>query len=276
MTDFPIRLIATDLDGTLLDHQGQMVPENVGAIRAAQEMGVTVAVATGRFPENAYLKMQDSGLACPIMGENGANIMDAQLRPLAMHVMDTEAAKRTLEVILSFGADSFIFGHRTICTTRPDGHHHSELSQGERIVKLGIGYVHGPEAAREIVLGPVHKFYICDNVPLAPLRRALREIPGIAVTRSAENNVEVMPRGVDKGSGLKEFAAYLGVPMQQVMALGDHDNDAPMLRAAGFGVAMGNGSERAKKAARFLTADCREGGFARAVERFVLGGEREE
>ena len=143
-------------------------------------------------------------------------------------------------------------------------------------MKLGIGYVHGPEAAREIVLGPVHKFYICDNVPLAPLRRALREIPGIAVTRSAENNVEVMPRGVDKGSGLKEFAAYLGVPMQQVMALGDHDNDAPMLRAVGFGVAMGNGSERAKKAARFLTADCREGGFARAVERFVLNGEREE
>lgn len=270
MTDLPIRLIATDLDGTLLDYRGEMVPENIGAIRAAQEMGVTVAIATGRFPENAYLKILDSGLTCPIMGENGASIVDEQLRPLSMHAMDPEAARRTLEIIRDFGADSYIFGYKVICTTRIDAHHHSELSQGDRIGKLGIRYVHGMDAAEEMVRGPVHKFYICDNVPLEPIRRAIKEIPNVAVTRSAQFNVEVMAKGVDKGSGLKELAALLGVPMAQTMALGDHDNDAPMLKAAGWGVAMENGSEKAKKAARFITADCREGGFARAVEKYVL------
>lgn len=273
MNRLPIRLIATDMDGTLLDHRGQIPPENVRAVLEAQKRGVTVAIATGRFPENAYLKLQDSGLTCPILGENGACIVDERLRLLAMRVMDRAAAARTLDIILAAGADSFIFGHKIICTTRPDAHHHSELSQRDRIVRLGIGYTHGPEAARDMLRGPVHKFYICGSVPLEPIRRALMDVPDISVTCSAANNLEVMPKGVDKGTGLEEYAAYLGVPMAQVMALGDYDNDIPMLRAAGYGVAMMNGSERAKCAARFLTADCAEGGFARAVEKFVLNGE---
>ena len=155
MNRLPIRLIATDMDGTLLDHRGQIPPENVRAVLEAQKRGVTVAIATGRFPEN------------------GACIVDERLRLLAMRVMDMAAAARTLDIILAAGADSFIFGHKIICTTRPDAHHHSELSQRDRIVRLGIGYTHGPEAARDMLRGPVHKFYICGSVPLEPIRRAL-------------------------------------------------------------------------------------------------------
>jgi len=266
----PIRLIATDMDGTLLADDGRIPPENIRAIRAAQERGITVALATGRFPENAYLKLLDQGLSCPIMGENGANIVDEHLRPLAMHAMETEAAKRALEILLASGAACFIFGHRCVCTTRLDDRHHSELSHGDRARALGITYYHGPDAARELVSGPVHKFYVCNNVPLEPIREQLQTVPGLWITRSGDYNIEVMPQGIDKGHGLREYAGYLGVPMSQVMALGDHDNDAPMLRAAGWGVAMANASEEAKKAARYVTADYRACGFARALEKYAL------
>ena len=83
-------------------------------------------------------------------------------------------------------------------------------------------------------------------------------------------NIEIMPAGMDKGKGVRDMARAMGVSMDQVMALGDENNDIPMLRAAGFGVAMGNASEETKNAARFITASNAEEGFALALETYVL------
>ena len=266
----PIRMIATDMDGTLLDAYGLIPMDNLRAIRKAQEKGIQVVIASGRFPINAFLKIQESDLKCPIMGSNGAHLTDENLRTLATHAMKKDAAQQVLDIVLRSGADCFIFQENALCTTRLDAVHHSELSHGDKVRALGFTYFHGPEAAKEFVEAPVHKFYICNNVPLEPIRQDLEHVPGILITRSGEYNIEVMPQGVDKGSGIREMAALLGIPMSQVMALGDHDNDIPMLRAAGWGVAMGNACDAAKRAAKAVTADHRACGFARAVEKYAL------
>ncbi len=270
MTIKPIRLIATDVDGTLLNDGGVIPERNLRAIQAAQEKGITVAISSGRFPENVYLLLEDYQLRLPIIGANGGRITDENLRTLSEHEMPSPTAREVLELLIDVKADFFIFGHRALCVSRKDGVHHSELSQGERVTRLGFSYYRGIEEARAFVNRSVYKFFICNNVPLAPLRETLKTIKGIEITQSNERNIEVMPAGINKAMGVRELAGILGVPMDRVMTLGDESNDVPMLRCAGFGVAMGNGSEEAKAAARYVTADNNQCGFAQAVEKYAL------
>ncbi len=267
----PIRLVATDMDGTLLASGGILPEDNIRAIRAAQEKGVVVAIASGRFVENAYIVLQEHGLRCPIIGANGAETVDENLRPLSEHFMDPAAARRVHDVLTAAEADYFIFARRAVCTARQSNPHHSELSDGEKITALGFTYLHGPQAAWECCQKPVHKFFVCNNhVSLAMLREQLSQIPGIELTQSAETNIEIMPTGIDKGMGVKDLARSLGVPLAQVMTLGDQENDIPMLRVAGYGTAVANASPATKAAARYITADHDACGFARALEKYVL------
>lgn len=275
MTEDPVRLIATDIDGTLLNERKEISPRSLRAIRDARERGITVAIASGRFAENVYVLLEQYGLRLPIIAINGARVVDENLRDLSISTMEPRAARETLDTLLSWGSDYFIFGDRFICTSSRELTHHTELSQGERMKEMGFRYYHGPAEAREAVHYPVYKFFVCNNVPLEPVRAALSGIPGVDLTSSSVRNVEVMPTGVDKGTGIREMARALGVPLRQVMALGDESNDIPMLKAAGYGVAMGNGSETAKQAARYTTASNDQEGFAKAVEKWALGKETE-
>ena len=267
----PIRLIATDVDGTLLNKSRQIPERNLRAIRAAQEKGITVAISSGRFPENVYVLLQDYGLRCPIIGTNGADVIDEDLNRLSETFIAPEAALGVLSELVRLGSDFFMFARQAVCTSRKTRKHHSELSFGDRIRALGFAYYHGPEEAAMLAgQGIAHKFFVCDNVPLLQVRKALGGIPGIDLTQSSANNIEVMPLGIDKGIGVRKLADSLGIPMAQVMTLGDEGNDIPMLRAAGFGVAMANGSAEAKAAAKYVTDTNDNCGFAKAIEAYAL------
>lgn len=266
----PIKLIATDIDGTLLSPRGIITERSLRAIRAVREKGVTVAIATGRFPENAFLLLEDYGLRLPIIGVNGGRCVDENLQELSSHAMEPEAVRQVLDVLLAADADFFIFGDRSVCAATKQRKHHSELSHGERIKAMGLHYYHGREEVEACIQRPVYKFFVCDNVPLPPLRETLSGIPGIDLTQSWYNNIEIMPTGVDKGLGVRDMAQALRLSMDQVMTLGDQSNDIPMLKAAGWGVAMGNASEEAKSAARRITASNAEEGFALALETYAL------
>ena len=270
MPSLPIGLIATDIDGTLLRDEGVISQRNLRAIRAAQKKGVVFAIASGRFPENAFVLIQDYGLSCPIIGSNGARVLDENMRDIARHPMDRDAARRVLDILIALGADFFLFSDRSLCTSRTDLVHHSELDYGERIPGLGFAYRRGLDAARSMVETTVYKFYVCNNVPLDPVRRALRDVPRVELTRSGAYNLEVMPVGVNKGRGVVDLAARLGVPMDRVMTLGDEDNDLSMIRAAGSGIAMGNATDAVKQAAFYVTDTNQRDGLAQAIERFAL------
>ena len=270
MLDLPIRLIATDIDGTLSNGHGKIPERNIRAIERAREKGIVFAVASGRFAENVYLLMEDCGIRCPVVGTNGARIVDENLKTLSEHRMNPNAARQVVEALIDYGTEYFIFSDRAICIGSQTGVHHSELSQGDRVRALGFTYYHGPDEARALAERCVHKFFITNQKPLEPIREALRGISGIDLTQSAANNIEVMPQGVDKGKGVRDLADLYGIPMSQVMTLGDESNDIPMLKAAGYGVAMGNGSDEAKAAARFITGSNKDCGFAEAIEKYAL------
>ena len=98
----------------------------------------------------------------------------------------------------------------------------------------------------------------------------LKLIKGIYVTSAGKNSIEIMKDGVNKCSGVKELAAMHGIDMKNVMTLGDYNNDMPMIRAAGLGVAMGNALDDVKACADYVTDTNDHDGVAKAIEKFVL------
>lgn len=270
-TEKPIRLIASDVDGTLLNSRGEISPENIAAIRAAHEQGIIFAIASGRFPENVYVRIREYGLSCPIIGTNGCCITDESLHPIFTAAMEPQAAEEVMQVLFDFKADFFMFNTHSICTSSVSLPHHSEISQPGKIEALGFTYYHGRTEMEQCVKLPVHKYYICEGRPGDPLWQRLQKIPGIALTQSGDTNIEVIPVGVDKASGVAMLARHYGIPLSQVMTLGDHENDIPMLAVAGWGVAMGNATENARNAARIVTATNDQNGLAQAIRTYALG-----
>lgn len=115
--------------------------------------------------------------------------------------------------------------------------------------------------------------FVCieqDSEKLHALGRLLETLPGLEITSSWADNYELMPRGVSKGRAVQELAEQMGIGPDQVMTLGDFDNDLSMIEYAGFGTAMGNASPRVKAAAKYVTLTNDEDGVAAAIRKFVL------
>ncbi|MHC1786205.1 MAG: Cof-type HAD-IIB family hydrolase [Christensenellales bacterium] len=270
-----IRLVTVDMDGTLLNERGKISDRTLQTIRAAQDAGIVFSICTGRFFENASILLKDYGLDCPLIALNGAKVA---LRPygacLVKHKMPLASAKATFDLLERTSAGYFLFGDGLVVIRRDGDVHHSQIDFGERMeTEANTRYEYGKEACLRAIGEGIYKFYIHfgdDLQALGKLRDRLRDVPDINLTQSSNINIEVMPLGIDKGQGLRELAGHLVIPMTQVMAVGDEDNDLPMLRAAGLGVAMGNATQAVKGAADVITLSNAEDGVSVAIERYAL------
>ena len=266
-----VLMIAMDIDGTLLKSNGDFHPDNVTAVKRAQESGVITVIASGRSPGNIYLMLQEQGLFCPMIAVNGAQSADENMNTFALHPMRPDAAEAVSDYLLSRDVPFFMMGEGFICTSEEKMRHHSELLYGDRLPELGHLFFHGPAMLRERASGGrILKFFVPAHPDIPRIREEMKRIRGIDLTRSNPNNIEILPHGVDKAVGLEDMAAHYKIPMENVMTVGDEENDLPMLRRAGLSVAMGNAPEivRAQAACVTLTNDA--GGVAAAIERLVL------
>ena len=152
-----------------------------------------------------------------------------------------------------------------------------EIGFHERLRACGLVRVCAGERALEAALREgVFKLFAMsrtdDDVDgVLAARRACARLPHTELTSSWHNNFELMPAGVHKGWALETLACRLGIAREEVVAFGDSENDIPMLRWAGTGVAMANASEEVRAAADAVTGPCREGGVAQALHRMLRG-----
>lgn len=270
------RLVALDLDGTLLDSRKEVPEENIRAVRAAADGGTTVVICSGRPYRGARIFMKQLGITGPLIGCNGAIIRN----------FGTEEILREKPM----SPDSSIEVSK-LCKEE-DIYHHAYVGDAMYTGALGHGSVYYSEL--NSVLAPedrfdirveeelwrifcggekgAYKFYISDpeREVLARLRTVFAGIPDIDVVSSYYDNIEVVKKGVCKGEALKFLADTLGVAREEVLAIGDNENDLSMLEYAGMGVAMGNAEKPAKEIADFITLDNNRCGVAEAIKKFVL------
>jgi Cof subfamily protein (haloacid dehalogenase superfamily) len=284
----PIRLLALDLDGTLLNSRGELSERNFDAIRQARGVGVSVAIVTGRRFRDARPLAVQLGLDVPVISHNGALTKHATtLETVKALLMPLDAAREVIEAGLSYGADALV-------SDDPDG---PGLLVYDHISDENLALVKYIEWSRRIVGDdpaeavrcvpslreyldhePIHIAFSGRCEPMAHLAEGLRRQCGskirVLCTIYPKQNftlVDVLHPGASKGTGVEAAAAELSITAEEVMAIGDNHNDIEMLHYAGIGVVMANAESQLLDAGEFFqTASNDEDGVALAIKRFIL------
>ncbi|MDL2263257.1 Cof-type HAD-IIB family hydrolase [Synergistaceae bacterium OttesenSCG-928-I11] len=267
-SDKKIRLIATDLDGTLLDGTGNIPPRNRDALVRAMARGVIVTIATGRMFHSANRFAAEIGVKVPLICYNGAMVRYPDGRTLYHHRLDMSIARRALA----------IFRERRIYVQSyiEDVLYIRDAGDEEFVAYLKHFGIEGRAIGDDLYapsVAPTKLLAMTDDIEAShALMREFQDLfgPDLYVTSSNANFVELMNPVVNKARSLTALAGDLGVPMENVMTLGDGENDVEMLRAAGTGVAMANGRQSAKDAADAVAPTGDECGVAWAVEKYAL------
>ncbi|MFI5262186.1 MAG: Cof-type HAD-IIB family hydrolase [Candidatus Limnocylindrales bacterium] len=269
----PIRLVAADLDGTLIGDDLAVRPRVAAAVAEAQARGVMVVIATGRMYRSSVRFARALGLHAPLICYQGAYVRelavgDAPAPPPLRHLtLPAEVARAAVRWSREQGLDPHVnIDDRLVMELGDEG-----AADYERRLGIDADFVTDLVAA---VRGPVTKVLAVGSAgaPERALAAGRAAFAGRAeVTVSHPEYLEFTSPGVTKGQALRWLARRMHVPLAATMAIGDQFNDLEMLAVARHGVAMGAAPAVVRAAARYETATVDEDGAALAIEALVLG-----
>lgn len=265
------KLIAVDIDDTLLNRNKEITPKTKDALIKAQEKGVKVVVASGRLPYGVkpYAQMlkvlENDGY---YMGFNGGAILNSKGEIIEKTYLESKYIKPVYQVLKPYNVTTMVHKGDVIYGDKKVNKYTNVESE---VIGLPLNLV---DDIAEFVDFDVHKLLVAgENQDLKELEKILLEKFGreIDIYLSAPWFLEVMPKGTSKGLGLKALCDHIGIDMSQVIACGDSFNDISMVKMAGLGVAMANAEEELKAVADYVTEnDCDNDGIAEVVEKFIL------
>lgn len=244
------KLLALDMDGTLLNERSEISEENAEWIRRAREAGITVSFSTGRGFVSALPYAEQLKLDSPMITVNGGEIWT---KPHVLHKR-TELSPiyvQRLHELAKAYPEVWYWAYTTL------GIYNKErwFGTGESYDShqwLKFGYYTEDDRARELILAEVQSW------------------GALEISNSSPYNLELNPQGVSKASALRDLCDWMGIGMSEVVAAGDSLNDIAAIREAGLGVAMGNAQEAVKEAADVVTLTNDEHGVAELIKRYVL------
>ncbi|MCS7051304.1 MAG: Cof-type HAD-IIB family hydrolase [Thermomicrobium sp.] len=275
------RLVVLDIDGTLLDPSDIVRPVVRDAIHACRALGIEVALATGRRLRTTKPVIDQLGIPLPLVLYNGALVWDSEReRALAERPLDPDGIARALAEAEREGLGALALrgpasGERLVLVTEPL----PALPEFEQELLPRTGAVDRLPVARTLELDDVLTVDLFG--PERALRRATARLARAGLPIYHHGPFEWIPQvprwvanvhapGVSKASGVEVLAQRYGLTLADVLAVGDGENDLPLLRRAGLGVAMGNAPEHIRAQAGAVVRGHDEDGVAEAIERFVL------
>ena len=279
MRAMDVRLIAIDIDGTLLGSRGRIPGENIAAIGEALAAGITIVLVTGRsFP---FARAVAGGLpsSVTLIVSNGAIERALDGRTIARRLLARETAARVLARTTRFRHDSAILFDR-----EAEGHVVAESMDWEHPHRRGywerhrhfIGHAAPLEAA--LTEDPIQVMFNGDVATMRDVFAEIDGLDGVFVSRTEYESrdfslVDVTAPEATKGHALAWRASQLGLEPAQVMAIGDNLNDLEMLQYAGVPVVMANAVASLRDRGWYETAANDDAGVARAIRRLALGSD---
>ncbi|WP_071395131.1 Cof-type HAD-IIB family hydrolase [Bacillus tuaregi] len=283
-----MKLIATDLDGTLLNEEGKVSNENAEAIKKAIDRGIKFVVVTGRSYHAAHNPLQEAGLSSPIICLNGARIYDSNhenIRNIALGVKDCHdilMVCQEAEMYIEFFTNHGVFSVSReyfmeviidmMKTANPHISREEILARVEqRFQDEEVTFINRYEEIFSIPGIEIYKI-LSFSLQKERLRQTYEKLcnkQGIVITSSGEINLEFNHPLAQKGIALEYLLNTMKIPLQEVMALGDNLNDKSMLERAGRPVAMENAAAEIKQLCPFQTKNNNEHGVALAIEEML-------
>lgn len=263
----PIRLLVSDVDGTLVRTDKSLAPSTVAAVGRLQAAGVPVAIVSARPPRGMRWLQEALRLTGPLAGFNGGSLVAPDGRVLEERLVPEPAARTALGLFAARGISAWLFTCDEWLVLDPDGphvaHERHTVRFNERVVP-----------SFEPFLDEVGKLVgVSDDAPtLAEIETELQLLLGETANakRSQTYYLDVTHQEANKGNAVRLLAAAQGIGVDEVAVLGDMQNDVPMFGVAGFSVAMGNASPEVKALASAVTAGNDADGWAKAVDEFIL------
>ena len=264
------KLIAMDLDGTLSNDQKIITEKTKAALMAAQEKGIRLALASARpspglFKERDVLQMQNFGGI--LMSYNGGRIVDAATgRALFETCMDVEETKQVLRFLEGLPVTPILDDGVQFYVTDKNGFKVDYECRNNNMICSEVDNL-----ADFLSFAPVKILMSADPEKIKDIQSQIaKRLPNsLTVVQTAPFYLEVIPKVINKGQGIRDICKVLGIDTGEVIAFGDAENDIPMLQTAGMGVAMGNATDVVKAISNMVTLTNNEDGIAAALEKLL-------
>ena len=260
-----IKLIVTDIDGTILPYDGIFRQGVLDCIRELDEKGVKVVLATGRMHSSTTPIAKKLGLSTPIISYQGGLIKDCDGKTLYQSNLDKDVAKEIIvwarenDIHLNLYIDDKLY-----------------VEKDDDIIKF---YIKGKFvdytvcSFDDLEIDNVNKLLAIDIKNPQKVTKweniLKKKYPQLYIVKSTPYFCEIGSRGAKKSKGVEFLRNYWGLKEEEVMTIGDQDNDIDLVQCGGVGVSMGNGTDSLKKCADYITDNVDNDGFVKAVEKFV-------
>ncbi|WP_210129293.1 Cof-type HAD-IIB family hydrolase [Staphylococcus sp. GDX8P66P] len=283
-----INLIATDMDGTLLNAAHEISEDNIQAIKYAQSQGITVVIATGRAFYEANAPINQTDLKVPYICLNGAEVRDESFNIMSTSNLNRELINRITEELNKENIFYQVYTNLGIYTENPlrDLEIYIDIAQraGQvadvEKIKSGIqkridngtlkvvdNYDKIQDTPGEIVMKILA--FDSDLEKIDRVSETLAKSESLAVSSSSRGNIEITHSDAQKGIALNTIAERLNIDMKNVMAIGDNMNDVSMLERVGYSVAMENAAPEVKAIAKYETDSNEQSGVGKAIMKLL-------
>ncbi|MBA9084417.1 hypothetical protein FHR92_000874 [Fontibacillus solani] len=244
------KLLALDMDGTLLTDNHDISPITEEWIRKAMAAGVHVCLSTGRSYDEAVPFGKQLGLSTPMVTVNGSEVWKSPEELYHRDLLDSSTITRMYDISRKYGV---WFWATSVEGSYNEQNWDSTLLENSEWMKFG--------------------YYTQDDDIRHRILMELQDMGGLEITNSSPYNLEINPAGINKASGVQMVCELLGLAMSEVVAVGDSLNDLAAIQAAGLGVAMGNAQIAVKENADVVTASNNDDGIALIIRDYILKSE---
>ena len=263
-----IKLLLADVDGTLVTQEKLLTDRAIAAVRALGEAGIQFTVTSGRPPRGMSMLIEPLDLRPPIAAFNGGLIVDGELREIERHALPDALVPEIIELLESFALDVWVYRGADWYVRDPEGSHVDHEAQTVQFAPSVLESFDGIADGVVKVVGVSDDF---DAVARASDAAGERFGHEVSAARSQPYYVDVTHPQANKGAVVRWLSARCGIPTERIATIGDMPNDVLMFAHSGLSIAMGNADREVQRAARHVADTNEQDGFAKAVERWIVG-----
>jgi Cof subfamily protein (haloacid dehalogenase superfamily) len=263
-----ISLLLSDVDGTLVTHDKQLTPRAIAAVKRLRDAGIGFTITSSRPPRGLARLIEPLRIDLPIGGFNGGALVAPDLSIIETLMLAPDAARTAVDIVARFGLDIWVYTADEWLVHNPDAPHVAREA-------FTLGFQ--PTAVRDFgaALDHVGKLVAVgdDREAVTRCNETLdRELSGLAsATQSQSFFIDITHPEANKGTLVGTLSRRLSIPADEIATIGDMANDVLMFRKSGLSIAMGNANADVKAQAMFATDTNEDDGFAKAVDRYLLG-----